>query len=97
MELDFWVRIGLWANARRVSLTNGFVQLEVARMACRHCPTCCARVDYVNSRVNGEGQWARVGNGLALLIPYPKGSDQTEVEVAEFLQKKLQLPVRLAA
>lgn len=71
--------------------------MEIARYACRHCPTCSGRLDYVRRRLNGEAEWDYVEGGVVVKLPYPKGRSRSESSVAGFLQQKIGLPIAAVA
>jgi len=91
--MSFRVRVGSWTCSRLVSLFGGTVVMEIARYACRHCSTCSARVDYVHSRLNGEGEWDRAEGGLVVKLAYPADRATDPASIAGFLQEKLGLSV----
>lgn len=91
MSFNAWV--GGWSRSRQVVLAKREITLEVARINCSHCPTCRGRLDYVQSRLNGEGKQTYEGGGVLVTLPYPTGLAKTPETAASFLSGKLGLTV----
>jgi hypothetical protein len=65
-----------WQYARNAFIKGEKLLMEVAREACRHCPTCSRRIEAVDSRLRDSGVaygWETGhGNGYYVAVPAPK-------------------------
>ena len=51
----FRLRVEGWQYARNAFIEGEKLLMEVAREACRHCPTCSRRIEAVDSRLRDSG------------------------------------------
>ena len=66
------VLVNSWQYSRRVVVEPQRVMIEIARMSCRHCPTCAGRTDSIENRLRGSKlpwKWEFMNGGMFLSIP----------------------------
>jgi len=91
--IQFRARVGGWSYPRLVTLEKGRVAMEVARINCSHCVTCRGRMNYVQSRLRGEGETIYAGGGVLIQLDYPKGRDRNLISITQFLSEKFGLQI----
>lgn len=91
-QRDCYLKVAGWRFPRYAVIEGNTLMMEVAREACRHCPTCSERVRMVESRLRGTGanwRWQSAGNGLHLAVELPAET----VKVDNYLSQLLGVPI----
>ncbi len=86
------LQVAGWTYPRHTYREGNALKMEVARVSCRHCPTCSRRVEMVGKRMQGtsaEWHWETAQGGLYLAIKLP----EMEVEVDRYLGSLLGLRI----
>ena len=90
--MNFRVLVAGWSNPRSVSVKPESVTFEVALHG--HCRTCDSRIALVQSRVNGDDSLSYSGGSVYMTTSRPEDLIEDKASIAEFLSKKLCLPIR---
>ncbi|OGN33188.1 MAG: hypothetical protein A3F98_03915 [Candidatus Yanofskybacteria bacterium RIFCSPLOWO2_12_FULL_41_8] len=89
---EFRLRVEGWRYSRHAMIQANTLLMEVARMACSHCPTCSNRIRTLESRLQGNGtSWRFVNlNGGVYLAVEPK---QMPATVGDYLSGLIGLQI----
>jgi hypothetical protein len=94
MLFNIWV--AGWSRTREVTVENGEIALEVARISCSHCATCSGRLQAIRQRVGRESREDYRGGGVLVILSYPATEEQTPEAAAKFLAGKIGLRTLVA-
>lgn len=91
-ERQLRLRVEGWANSRHAMVRGNTLYMEVARVACNHCPTCSFRIRTIESRLQGSATpWRFVFmDGGQYLAVEP---EQVPTSVGRFLTNLLGLRI----
>lgn len=87
-------RIGDWKYPRHARIgQDGTIRLEIARTACRHCPTCAGRIRAVEHRLQGKNGWGWEQNGAGVYLVLSRAEGSTPLAVDSYLSELLRTSV----
>ncbi len=75
------LQVAGWRYPRDTILEGNALKMEIARVACQHCPTCRARVETVESRLNRANvpwRWETRDTGLYLVVERPSSNGRVD-------------------
>jgi len=91
-ERRFYLRVEGWRYARHAMIRANTLFMEVARVACSHCPTCSHRIQTVESRLRSAGvpwRFVHLDGGMYLAVE----PEQMPATVGNYLSGLLGLQV----
>lgn len=93
-ETRLW--ISNWTYPRHaITEEDGTTKVEIARTACRHCPTCAWRIRTIAERLSQQKDWGWETRGAGVYLVLRNGREPGE-STASYLERILGMRVEEA-